>query len=142
MEQLKEFEVITKIKVRWGDMDAMQHVNNIAYVAWGQVARIEYLEALGGFSPIPEKDAFGPILGFQSVKYIAPLFFPDTVLIGTKTDEIKEDRIIMKSFFYSQKMENLVAIKTHELIIFDFKTNKKIPVPNELIIKIKDLENQ
>ena len=28
---LKEFPVITEIKVAWGEMDALQHVNNAVY---------------------------------------------------------------------------------------------------------------
>jgi acyl-CoA thioester hydrolase len=85
---------------------------------------------------------YAPILGFQSVKYIAPLVFPDTIHIGTKTAEIKEDRIVLKSFYYSENSKKLVAIKTHEVVIFDYKTNQKILVPEEFIAKINNLENK
>jgi len=143
-ELLKEFKVITPITVQWGNMDAMHHVNNVAYVTWGEVARIDYFTALadGVFSTSPTQLKYAPILGFQSVKYIVPLVYPDKIYIGTKTDEIKKDRIILKSYFFSEKLKKLVAIKTHEVIIFDYKTNKKILVPDELITKINSLENK
>lgn len=141
-EILKDFNVISVVKVRWGDMDAYQHVNNVVYVAWGEVARIDYFIALESeaFLSSPKKLKYAPILGFQSVKYIAPLVYPDTIHIGTKTEEIKDDRIVLKSFYYSENTKKLVAIKTHEVIIFDYKTNQKILVPEEFIFKINNLE--
>lgn len=138
---LKEYAVVSTIEVQWGEMDALQHVNNVVYVSWGQTARIDYFRAIGFFSSEVEKIEFGIILGFQSVKYISPVTYPDTIRIGTKTEEIKEDRIVLKSFYYSENKKKLVAIKTHEVIIFDYKTQSKILVPNELILKIKNLED-
>jgi acyl-CoA thioester hydrolase len=37
-ELLKEYNVVSTAKVQWGDMDAMQHVNNTVYVKWGEMA--------------------------------------------------------------------------------------------------------
>jgi acyl-CoA thioesterase FadM len=31
-ELLKEYKIVLTAKVQWGDMDAMQHVNNKVYV--------------------------------------------------------------------------------------------------------------
>ena len=33
--------------VRWGDMDAFQHVNNTVYFRWFECARLEYFQAVG-----------------------------------------------------------------------------------------------
>lgn len=137
---LKEYKVISTVKVQWGDMDAMQHVNNVVYVKWGEMARIDYFIALGVFSSEKKQSKFAPILGFQSVKYIIPVVYPDTIQIGTKIQEVKADRIVLKSFYYSENMGKLVAIKTQEIIPFDYKTQKKIPVPTELIVDINNLE--
>jgi acyl-CoA thioester hydrolase len=137
---LKEYKVISTVKVQWGDMDAMQHVNNVVYVKWGEMARIDYFIALGVFSSEHKQIKFAPILGFQSVKYIIPVVYPDTIQIGTKIEEIKADRIVLKSFYYSENRQQLVAIKTQEVIPFDYKTQMKIPVPKELILEINNLE--
>lgn len=138
-ELLKEYKVISTAKVQWGDMDAMQHVNNVVYVKWGEMARIDYFIALGVFSAEKKQSTFAPILGFQSVKYIIPVVYPDTINIGTKIEEIKADRIVLKSFYYSEKMGKLVAIKTQEVIPFDYKTQMKIPAPEELILELNNM---
>ncbi|WP_339920448.1 thioesterase family protein [uncultured Flavobacterium sp.] len=138
---LKQYPVISTFEVQWGEMDALQHVNNVVYVRWGETARIDYFRALGFFSSEDDKMKTGIILGFQSVKYIAPVTYPDTIHTGTKTEEIREDRIVLKSFYYSEKSQKLVAIKTHEVILFDFKTQSKILVPKELVLQINNLES-
>jgi len=140
-EVLEKYAVVSTVKVQWGDMDALQHVNNVVYVRWGETARIDYFRALGFFSSEGEKMKTGIILGFQSVKYIAPVTYPDTIHIGTKTEEVREDRVVLKSFYYSEKSQKLMAIKTHEVILFDFKTQSKIPVPKELVLQINNLES-
>ncbi|WP_268846224.1 acyl-CoA thioesterase [Flavobacterium aestivum] len=141
-EELKEYKVISVMKVQWGDMDAYQHVNNVVYVRWGENARIDYLHALEEFSLASGKIDLSPILAFQSVKYISPLVYPDTIFIGTKTDEIKEDRIVLKSFYYSEKQQKLVAIKTHDVVLFDYQKQRKMLVPDELIQLINEFEQR
>ena len=141
-EILKEYKVMTVMKVQWGDMDAYQHVNNVVYVRWGENARIDYLHALKEFASASEKIDLTPILAFQSVKYISPLVYPDTIFIGTKTEEIKEDRIVLKSFYYSEKQQKLVAIKTHEVVLFDYEKQRKILIPHELIRVINQFEQR
>lgn len=43
---LKDFPVITKIVVAWGEMDALQHVNNVVYFRYFETARIDYFAHL------------------------------------------------------------------------------------------------
>lgn len=139
---ITDFKVQTTIAVQWGEMDAFQHVNNVSYVRWGETARIDYFKAMGFFiNKDPKKMKHAPILGFQSVKYISPVVYPDTIVIGTKTAEIKEDRFVLKSYFFSTQQKQLVAIKTHEVIIIDYKLQQKIAIPQEIIDFIHQIEN-
>ena len=41
---LDEFAFQIKMDVEWGDMDALQHVNNVEYFKYFQKARIAYFE--------------------------------------------------------------------------------------------------
>lgn len=43
---LKDFPVITEIKVAWGEMDALQHVNNVVYFRYFETARLDYFNKL------------------------------------------------------------------------------------------------
>jgi len=75
---LKDFPVITKIPVQWGEMDAAQHVNNVIYLRWSETGRIAYFKKLG-YEVSPGGNEAGFILGWQDCKYIFPVTFPDTI---------------------------------------------------------------
>ncbi|MFO7720477.1 MAG: thioesterase family protein [Gillisia sp.] len=138
--KITDFKVVTPINVQWGEMDAFRHVNNVAYVRWGETARIDYFVKIGLINSDPEKSEHLPILGFQSVKYIAPLEYPDIIKIGTRVEEIREDRIIFRSYFFSENQDRLAAIMVHEIIIIDPSNGSKLLVPGYLSEKIKALE--
>jgi acyl-CoA thioester hydrolase len=61
------------------------------------------LEHLDSFLLRGLKIQIGIILGFHLVKYIVPLTYPDTVYIGTEMEEIRDHRIVLKSFYQSEK---------------------------------------
>jgi len=138
--KIADFKVVTTINVQWGEMDAFRHVNNVSYVRWGETARIDYFIKIGLINSAPEKSGYAPILGFQSVKYITPLVYPDIIQIGTRVEEIREDRIIFRSYYFSEKKDRLATIMVHEVMIIDPVKGSKILIPKDLIEKIKALE--
>ncbi len=138
--KIADFKVVSTINVQWGEMDAYRHVNNVSYVRWGETARIDYFVKIGLINSDLEKSDYAPILGFQSVKYIVPLEYPDIIKIGTRVEEIREDRVIFRSYYFSEKQERLVAIMVHEIIIIDPVKSSKVLLPDYITEKIKALE--
>lgn len=63
--------------MRWGDMDAMGHVNNTMYFRYMEQARIGWFDAL-----IPEQGAWketGIVIANASCNYKRPMVYPGTV---------------------------------------------------------------
>jgi acyl-CoA thioester hydrolase len=50
------FEMV--IPIRWGDMDAMGHVNNTIYLRYLEIVRIEWLHRVAG---APDPAGEGPV---------------------------------------------------------------------------------
>jgi acyl-CoA thioester hydrolase len=138
-ELLKEFPAITEIKVRWGEMDAANHVNNVMYFRWAETARFEYFEKLN-IPVVPNDKGIGLILGWQDCKYILPIVYPDTVFIGTRIKSFEKDRFYMESHFFSEKYQRLAAITQHRIVCYNYATRSKVDVPKE--IKKVILENE
>jgi acyl-CoA thioester hydrolase len=68
---------IERIPIRWGDMDAMGHVNNTVYFRYMEQARISWFDAL-----VPEAEAWtetGIVIANASCTYKRPLVYPGTV---------------------------------------------------------------
>ncbi len=65
-------------KVRWGDMDAMGHVNNTVYLRYLETARIDWLTSIG-CSPDPSGQ--GPVIVNAFCNFYKQLEYPDEVLL-------------------------------------------------------------
>ena len=124
---LSEFPIHIEIEVQWGDMDAAQHVNNTVYLRWTESSRICFFQKLG-FGVKPKKGEAGFILGFQDCKYIFPVTFPDTVIIGAKAIDIGKDRIFLQSQVFSKKHQRLAAISNQTIVTYDYSTLQKVDV--------------
>lgn len=129
--ELEKFPVITTIKVRWGEMDAANHVNNVLYFRWSEAARFDYFEQLN-IPVVPDDKGVGLILGWQDCKYILPIIYPDTVYLGTRTKHFETDRFIMETYFYSEQYQKLAAIAQHRIVCYDYTNRKKVDVPEQL----------
>lgn len=72
------------IPIRWGDMDAMGHVNNAVYFRYMEVARIDWMHA-NGFMPNPKGQ--GPVIVNAFCNFYKQLEYPGTVRVRMYTSQ-------------------------------------------------------
>ena len=68
------------IPIRWGDMDAMGHVNNAVYFRYMETARIDWLHSIG-CQPDPQGE--GVVIVNAFCNFIRQLEYPGDILIKT-----------------------------------------------------------
>ena len=141
-EQLKQYPVVLRIPVQWGDMDAAAHVNNLVYLRWSESGRIAYFDAVGLDISFASEEVAGPILGWQECKYIFPMVFPDTAIVGTRVSEILPDRIIMESAVFSEKHQRIAALTTQRIIPYDYKNLCKVALPTSWKKAVEEIESR
>ena len=74
-----------RIAPRWGDLDAMNHVNNATYLRYLEEARIQWLQA----QDTPWHDeARAPVLASATVNYRLPIGYPARLSIELATTRI------------------------------------------------------
>jgi acyl-CoA thioester hydrolase len=64
------------IPIRWGDMDAMGHVNNTIYFRYLEIVRIEWMHSVGG---APNPGGEGPVIVNAFCNFIRQLEYPGEV---------------------------------------------------------------
>jgi acyl-CoA thioester hydrolase len=77
MTEERRLAHVERIPIRWGDMDAMGHVNNTIYFRYMEQARISWFEQL-----IPEDEVWqstGIVIVNASCNYKRPITYPGTV---------------------------------------------------------------
>lgn len=67
----------TTITMRWGDMDAMGHLNNAAYFRYMEVARIDWFHSIG-FPPNPQGE--GMVIANAFCNFYKQFEYPCDVL--------------------------------------------------------------
>ncbi len=137
--KLSDYPVVVETPVAWGEMDAFGHVNNIVYFRYFETARIAYFERLN----IPEfigRDPIGPILAETSCRFRMPLSYPDRVSIGARVVSVGEDRFVMAYSVFSHLHDRLAAEGEGVLVCFDYRQNRKAPVPLKLKQRIEEIE--
>jgi acyl-CoA thioester hydrolase len=77
MSESRRLAHIERIPIRWGDMDAMGHVNNTLYFRYMEQARIAWFDRL-----VPEAEAWhstGIVIASASCNYRRAMTYPGVV---------------------------------------------------------------
>ena len=77
LPQVKKFTHEMLIPIRWGDLDAMGHVNNTLYFRYLEVARLDWLFRIG--AP-PNPGGEGPVIVNAFCNFLRQLEFPGELL--------------------------------------------------------------
>ena len=131
---LKPFPVIAEIRIRWGEMDSFQHVNNAFYFRYFETARIEYFAKVG-FMNILKKYEIGPILGSTSCRFKIPLTYPDTIYVGSKMKDMSKKSFSMEHIIVSEKISEIVAEGKSVVVCYNFQDLKTTNIPGYLFKK-------
>lgn len=118
---LSEYPLVFKQTVAWGDMDALNHLNNVVYYRYAESARIAYLEAIGLF-----KADIQVVLAHSSCQYMRPVVFPDTLSIGVRCKHLGDSSMVTSYVFYSHYQQAIVATGEAVMVRLDAKTQQKI----------------
>lgn len=136
---LAECPVTVEQDVAWGEMDAYQHVNNVAYFRYFENARIPWLERIG-WMKLREEAGFGPIIASTSARYRRPISYPDRLSIGVRVLNMEFDRVTIEYRIVSRKLNALAADGQAVVVSYDYNAGKKCPIPESVRQAIEQLE--
>jgi len=133
MQRFKDQHPIhTDITVAWADMDALQHVNNVVYLRYFEIARIDFLNKINQFDTI-KPGGIGPVISENSIRYKRPVTFPDTLTVGITISDIKSDRFMMNYSVFSHAQQAITTTGYSQVVMFDFKTGQKAAISEPLL---------
>lgn len=139
MVALEGFPIRLDMPVRWGDLDAFQHVNNSVFFVYFESARIAYFDALK-YREHLEETGQGPILAETTCRFRRPLKYPDQLIVGARVTDIGEDRFTMEYRLWSEQWQAAAAKGTGVLVSYDYRNEKRCPLPDVIRSRIEALE--
>lgn len=138
-ELLETYPIVIEIPVAWGEMDSLRHVNNIVYFRYFESARMAYFEKLDLWNYMDET-GIGPILASTRCKFRIPLTYPDLVSVGAKISALEIDRYRMLYTVVSHNHAKVAAEGEGLVVSYDYRAQKKAPLPDEIKERIRILE--
>jgi acyl-CoA thioester hydrolase len=116
------------IPIRWGDMDAMGHVNNTIYFRYLEIARLEWLFKIGG---PPDPQGTGPVIVNAFCNFLRQLEFPGDIL--AKHYVANPGRSSFDTYITLERTDRPGVIHAEggsKTVWTDFKAQKSVPLPD------------
>ena len=115
------------VEVPYGDIDAMGHLNNVAYLRYLEWARQKYWLTMRGSIDVLDIDL---IVARCEIDYRSSSYMGDVLEI-----EIHVSRMGRSSFDFSYRVTGadgrLVAEATTTQVCYDWRTKRKVPLSEE-----------
>ncbi len=119
----------TVISVRWGDMDALGHVNNACYFRYMEQARIEWLKAIGeDFS----METQGPILATAQCNYLKPVTYPASLRVQVSGEKPGRSSFVLRYRLLLADSAEVVAEGETVIVWVDYQAQQSVPLPESL----------
>ena len=119
---------VERIPVRWGDMDAMGHVNNTVYFRYMEQTRIGWFDAL-----VPQAEAWqrtAIVIANASCNFKRPINYPGTVEVKMYIDTPGASSV---ATFYELILDNQIHADGAATIVFiDMERQKPVRIPQSI----------
>ena len=125
---MKEF--VCEVPLRWGDMDAMAHLNNVQYFRLIEEARIQWFAAFG-FPTLPSGEA--PILAHAAMDFTTAMTYPATAVIRQAVTRVGRSSVDLELTITTREEPDTVFAKARTVIVwYDYTQGRSVPWPEHV----------
>jgi acyl-CoA thioester hydrolase len=125
-------------RVRFGDLDAMQHMNNVEFLRFFETARIEWLRSLFPEHSPTRRERFGFIFAECRISYRSPAFYDDVIRTDIRPGRVGRSSLHVEFTMHAEGDERLVAEGHGVLVGYDYEEGHSRPLPDELRERLAD----
>lgn len=118
------------IPMRWGDMDAMGHVNNTVYFRYMETARIDWLRSIGCQ---PDPGGEGIVIVNAFCNFIRQFQYPGDILIKSFVSDLGRSSFDTWATMARADQPDVICATGGATIVWvDFPAEKSAPIPDWL----------
>ena len=120
------------IPVRWGDLDAMGHVNNTIYFRYFESLRIEWLNRVDA---APNPEGVGPVMANGFCNFIRQIEYPGEILARHYVSPPRAGSKSLDTYFTLSMADSPDVVSANggaTLVWLDFPSKKTVPLPDDL----------
>lgn len=122
-----------EVPLRWGDSDALNHLNNTLYFRLMEEARMHILYGAGLALPADQ----GPILAHASCDFLRPLTYPANVIVTHRLTRIGRSSAEFELLLEKAGEEGSPYARGRNVLVWmDYVANASAPWPHEVLSKL------
>ncbi len=128
LPEQKKLVYETTLPIRWGDMDAMGHVNNAMYFRFMETARIDWFRSIG-VEPDPSSE--GPLIVNAFCNFYRQFEYPGSMLVKLYISDL--GRSSFDTWLTMEKAEapgEICAAGGATTVWTNFPAQKSAPMPD------------
>ena len=123
------------MRLRWGELDALRHLNNVAYFRYFEEARIHWFATLGIEYG---DDGEGPILANIETRFIKPALYPDDVAIELRIGKVGNSSFVLAHTMRSATDPSVVYATGEAVLVWiDIAAGKSRPLPDRIRVLLR-----
>lgn len=126
----QKYPFVYETPVRWGEMDALGHLNNTVYFRYSEEARIQLFNDMA--INVQLEDPVGPILAYIDCQFLAPVVYPDNLIFGSWIQKIGSTSMQIYHDIFSVAHNRAVAQMKSVVVMIAYKTGEKAPISDKL----------
>ncbi len=126
------------ISVRFRDVDAMGHVNNAVFFTYLETARVEYVRQVVHRSRPFKLAGVGLILAQISCQFKKPIFYGQTVEVGTRVLEMRNSSFVVEQCIETDSQ--VAALAEGVMVYYDYPAGKSVRIPDEVRLRVMSFE--
>ena len=135
--QRSDFRHWFSMPVRWGDLDALGHVNNVQYYRYYESARVDYAEQVFG---IRMPDRQGIVLADMQCSFLRQLHYPAQLEVGTRTSRLGNTSARLTTAIFIEGEAKPVSTAQGVVVWFDFEQQRSCRVPEPIRQAVQSFE--
>ena len=128
-------------RVRYGDLDAMRHLNNVVFLQFFESARIAYLREIApGHDPAnpgrPDDD--GLIFAEAHIRYASPGFYDELVRTSCRVEDVRRSSFRIAFVMHVVDDGRLLAEGWGAVVGYDYAAGRAAPLSEALRARLDE----
>ena len=119
---------VENMRMRWGEMDALGHMNNTVYFRYFEQARISWFDALN----VDYKEGSeGPILASINCRFRIPVIYPADLVISVYAGKSRNSSFaLMNTITHEGEPSRVYATAEAVMVWISLSDGKSRPLPD------------
>lgn len=137
--QRSQFRHFYQMAVRWSDMDALGHVNNVELMRYLESGRVSYCAEVLGIE-IGRQIEMGWILADLQCTFHDPLFYPSTIEVATRFRSLGNSSAHLDAAIFHNENDQLILSSKGVFVWFDYQKQTSAKIPETVFQAVKEYD--